>query len=70
MHYRKYSTDDLVDALLALEALQRIVHQPMSEDTDKWDCLCGLEAEHAAMQLELTRRAMPAERILIPVEAA
>ena len=68
MHYQQYSTDDLVDAINALDTLRRIVHTPMSEDTDKWDFLCSLETELDAMKLELTRRAMPTGRIIIDVE--
>lgn len=68
MHYRTYSTDDILDAMIAIELLRRIFHKPMSNDTDKWDFLGSLEVEHAALQLELTRRVMPAERIRIHVE--
>jgi hypothetical protein len=68
MHYRKYSSADIVDAMIAIELLRRIFHRPMSLDIEKWDVLGELEAEYAAMQLELTRRANPPERIVIQVE--
>lgn len=68
MHYQRYSTEDIVDAMIAIELLRRIFHNPMSLDVDKWDFLCSMEAEYAAMQQELTRRAAPTERIVIRVE--
>jgi hypothetical protein len=68
MHYQKYSTEDIADALLAIDLLRRIFTRLMAGDTEKWDFLGSLEAEDKAMRLELTRRANPPERIPIRVE--
>lgn len=68
MHYQRYTDSELAAAIAGAETLLSIVHTPMSEDTDKWDFLCSLEAELAAMRHERVTRAMPAERIAIPVE--